>query len=143
MMTPEQFCEAIDALDLTQNTAATLLGVHPRTTRRWANAERAIPGPVSNFLRYLVDARMKAVNPKARKTKGSVGPTFVCEFSDGQITRMSTYTSLTRLDWERGVRLSQAAYQSRWRKRELAPVPPTIVAAHFEQDGKVLAQREF
>jgi len=145
-MTPEQFCEAIDALGLTQDTAATLLGVHPRTTRRWANAEREIPGPVDNFLRYLVGARMKAANairvaPKARKTKGSVGPTFVCEFSDGQVTRMSTFTSLTKLDLERGLRLSRAAYEARARRfhRSLPPVPPPIVCARFEQDGKTLA----
>jgi hypothetical protein len=34
----------------------------------------------------------------------------------------------------------------RWQYREnainlVAPVPPTIIAAHFEQDGKMLAQR--
>jgi len=79
---------------------------------------------------------------------------------------MSVFTSLDRLDWDRGMRLSQAAYQSRWRTRVLAqylkqngylrltrwqyrepainliaPVPPAIIAARFEQDGKVLAQR--
>src|SRR5262249_1009562 len=146
MMTPEQFCEAIDALSLTQDTAATLLGVHPRTTRRWANAEREIPGPVANFLRHLVDARMKVANairevPKARKTKGSIGPTLVCEFSDGQVTRMSTFTSLTKLDLERGLRLSRAAYEARARRSHgsLPPVPPPIVRAHFEQNGKTLA----
>jgi hypothetical protein len=79
---------------------------------------------------------------------------------------MSTFTSLENLDWGRGERLAQAAYQSRWRMRMraqyreqngglrltrwqyrenaidlVAPVPPAIVAAHFEQDGKILAQR--
>ena len=62
--------------------------------------------------------------------------------------------------------MAQAAYQSRWRTRALAqyheqngglrltrwqyrenainliaPVPPAIISARFEQDGKVLAQR--
>jgi hypothetical protein len=53
-----------------------------------------------------------------------------------------------------GLRLSQAAYQSRWRTRKraqyreqtgkvcavdpVAPAPPPIISAHFECDGKVL-----
>jgi DNA-binding transcriptional regulator YiaG len=57
MMTPEQFKRALDELELTQPTAAALLGVHPRTTRRWANAEREIPMPVRNFLWYLIGKR--------------------------------------------------------------------------------------
>jgi hypothetical protein len=51
---------------------------------------------------------------------------------------MSVFTSLEKLDWERGERLSIAAYQSRWRTHD---VPPAIISARFEQDGKVLAQR--
>jgi len=86
-----------------------------------------------------------------KRGKDRVGPTFVCEFADGTTTRMSTFTSLERLDWERGKRLSQAAYESRWRTRQrahhagfVAPLTmlPAIVSAHFEQDGKVLAQYE-
>jgi hypothetical protein len=88
---------------------------------------------------------------KQPKHKDRVGPTFVATFADGAVTRMSTFTSLTNLDCARGVRLSQAAYQSRWRTRErvhhagfVAPLTtlPAIVSAHFEQDGKVLAQYE-
>ena len=90
-------------------------------------------------------AGYRVSKPKA-KSGGRVGPTFVAKFADGTVTRMSTFTSLENLDWDRGVRLSQAAYQSRWRARHrvpyavdfVAPVPPAIVAAHFEQDGKVL-----
>jgi len=40
------------------------------------------------------------------------------------------------------VRLSQAAYEARARRRfggSLRRVPPPIVRAHFEQDGKTLA----
>jgi DNA-binding transcriptional regulator YdaS (Cro superfamily) len=99
------------------------------------------------------------------KPKDRVGPTFVAEFADGTTTRMSVFTSIETLDWGRGERLSIAAYEARWRTRALAqyreqnggrltrwqyrepainliaPVPPAIIAAHFEQDGKVLAQR--
>jgi hypothetical protein len=63
--------------------------------------------------------------------------TFVAEFVDGEITRMTTYTeSLAKLDIGRGVRLSQHAYRSRMKQK-----PPAIVAARFENtDGKVLEQ---
>ena len=77
--------------------------------------------------------------PKTRKHKNQVGPTCVAEFADGTRTRMTTCTSLEKLDWDRGVRLSRAAYQSR---HPGAPVPPAIISVHFEQDGKVLAQRK-
>jgi hypothetical protein len=88
-----------------------------------------------------------------KRGKDRVGPTFVAEFADDVITRMSTFTSLEKLDWDRGERLSQAAWQSRWRvwfrkqTGKVCPVdpdtliPPVIVAARFEQDGKVLGTR--
>ena len=96
-------------------------------------------------------AGYRVSKPKA-KSKGRVGPTFVAEFADGVVTRMSTFTSLEKLDWDRGERLSIAAWQSRRRARErkqqrpyralsVVPVPPAIVSAHFEQDGVVLARR--
>jgi hypothetical protein len=112
-------------------------------------------------------AGYRVVKPRKPKTlqhnKKRVGPTFVAEFVDGTVTRMSTFTSLEKLDWDRGMHLSQAAWQSRWWTRTcgpylkqagsphrkpypvalVTPVPPAIVAAHFEQDGKILAQREF
>jgi hypothetical protein len=87
-----------------------------------------------------------------KRGKDRVGPTFVAEFADGTTTRMSVFTSLEKLDWNRGERLSQAAWEARWRARGrkqqrpywtlfVAPVPPAIVAAHFEQNGVVLARR--
>ena len=78
----------------------------------------------------------KPRKPKSPETR--VGPTFVAEFADGEVTRMSTFTSLEKLDWDRGERLSIAAYQSRWRTNN---VPPAILSERFEQDGVVLAQR--
>jgi hypothetical protein len=113
-------------------------------------------------------AGYRVVKPRKPKTlqhnKKRVGPTFVAKFADGTVTRMSTFTSLEKLDWRRGVRLSQAAYQSRWTMRpqeaaryhtrrehedainrhyaRVAPPPPAIVSAHFEQDGTVLARYE-
>ena len=35
-------------------------------------------------------------------------PTFVARFADGEVTRMTTHTSLTTLDVDRGVRLSHS-----------------------------------
>ena len=94
---------------------------------------------------YRVSKPRKQKNPKRGTDR--VGPTCVAMFADGEVTRMSTYTSLTRLDWERGLRLSQAAYESRWQTRvrvhgvpPLSALPP-IVSAYFEQDGVVLARR--
>jgi hypothetical protein len=98
---------------------------------------------------YRVSKPRKQKNPKRNKDR--VGPTFVAEFADGVVTRMTTFTSLEKLDWDRGERLSQAAYQSRWRTQYRKrygklypvdpPIPPTIVSARFEQDGKVLGTR--
>jgi hypothetical protein len=73
-----------------------------------------------------------------KRGKDRLGPTFVAKFADGTQTRMSTFTSLEKLDWGRGERLSRAAYQSRLRTRD---DPPAIVSARFEQGGRVLAQR--
>src|SRR5262249_46912780 len=82
---------------------------------------------------------VKPRKPKCfKRGKDRVGPTFVAKFADGTVTRMSTFTSLTKLDWERGERLSIAAYQSRHRTRE---APPAIISARFEQDDKVLGTR--
>jgi len=53
-MTPDEYREALEALDLTQAGAAKLLGVDDRTSRRWACGERDIPPPAVRFLRYLI-----------------------------------------------------------------------------------------
>jgi transcriptional regulator with XRE-family HTH domain len=88
---------------------------------------------------YRTVKSRRPVKLKSPKHKNQVGPTCVAEFADGTRTRMTTCTSLEKLDWDRGVRLSRAAYQSR---HPGAPVLPTIISVHFEQDGKVLAQRK-
>jgi hypothetical protein len=94
--------------------------------------------------------------------KDRAGPTIVCEFFGGVVTRMTVHTPVEpgKLDWSRGMKLARAAYQSRWRAGIrahhlratgkpcavdlVAATPPAIVKAHFEQDGKVIAryQRE-
>jgi hypothetical protein len=106
-------------------------------------------------LKIVKEAGYRVSKPRKSKIfkrgKDRVGPTFVAEFADGEITRMSTFTSLENLDWNRGECLAQAAWEARWRARErkqqrpwtlfVAPVPPAIVSARFEQDGVVLARR--
>jgi hypothetical protein len=86
--------------------------------------------------------RVSKPKPKQYRRKGKhkdrVGPTFRAEFADGTVTRMTTFTSLEKLDWDRGERLSIAAYQSR---RGTHNAPPAIISAHFEQDGVVLGTR--
>jgi hypothetical protein len=83
------------------------------------------------FLRGL---GFRVTMPKPKVVKNRVGPSFVATFADGNVTRMSVYTSLAQLDYERGMRLACIAYQSRTRRN-----PPPIVSACFEQDGKTLA----
>lgn len=49
-----EYRDALSALGLSQVGGARLLGVDPRTSRRWARGEVDIPEPVARFLRYLV-----------------------------------------------------------------------------------------
>jgi hypothetical protein len=108
---------------------------------------------VTKAIKTLRTAGYRISKPRKPKVfkrgKDRVGPTFVCTFADGVTTRMSVFTPLDNLDWARGVHLSEAAWSSRWRAHRrtfrsgttgpVAPVPPVITAAHFEQDGAVLA----
>lgn len=76
------------------------------------------------------------------KIKDRVGPTFVAMFADGEITRMSTFTSLSSLDVARGLRIARAAYITRL-KCEAPYSTPAILSARFEQDGQVLASYDW
>lgn len=58
-MSPEEYRELIGLLGLTQSGAAALLGVDARTSRKWANRERAIPPAVARFLRYIHRAKVR------------------------------------------------------------------------------------
>src|SRR5437868_1621694 len=53
-------------------------------------------------------------------------PTFVARFADGIMTRMTCNSEDLHLDLGRGIKLSQAAYESRTGKS-----PPAIVEARF------------
>ena len=126
---------------------------------------------LASALALVKAAGYRVTKPKAPKKKDRVGPTFVAQFADGQVTRMSTWTTLEKLDVERGKRLAQAAWSNRARTRprpfsealillqsnpmmnqdrladyvarKLDLTPPAILSAHFEQDGRVLAAYNF
>jgi hypothetical protein len=109
--------------------------------------------PLDEAIVLVKAAGYRISKPKAKskpKFKDRVGPTFVARFVDDEIVRMSTHCSSESLNWARGERLAQAAWRSRWRRRQriytpypvVEPVPPAIVEARFEeQDGVVLARR--
>ena len=67
----------------------------------------------------------------------STSPAFVAIFTDGEVTRMTTFQKTKALDLGRGVRLARAAYESRTKK-----TPPPIFEAHYERDGEVLESYE-
>lgn len=57
-MTAKQFRAALDRLGLSQAAAANLVGADPRTGRRWALDERAVPECVAILLRLLIDGKI-------------------------------------------------------------------------------------
>lgn len=59
-MTAEQFQSAIDRLGLSQVGAARLVGADPRTGRRWALDERAVPESVAILLRLMLAGKVTA-----------------------------------------------------------------------------------
>jgi hypothetical protein len=66
-------------------------------------------------------------------------PTFVAQFDNGEVTRMSVATALDELDFARGVRISHAAMALRASHRPELHSDSKIVAAWFELGGVKLA----
>lgn len=52
-MTPQQFRTVITKIGLSQVQAAHVLGVTPRTARRWALGEVKVPPPAAKLLRLM------------------------------------------------------------------------------------------
>jgi hypothetical protein len=66
-----------------------------------------------------------------------VSPTFVAQFSDGVVTKMTCHCAQGNLDVRRGIVISRIAYESRTKGKE----PPPIVEARFQTpDGKILCE---
>jgi hypothetical protein len=64
-------------------------------------------------------------------------PTFVCQFSDGVVTKMTIHCTPGKLGLRRGIALSRIAYQSRTKGKQ----PPPIANARFQTlDGVVLRE---
>lgn len=55
MMSRDEYRDALAALGLAQEEVGRLLGVGPRTARRWASGEIDVPGPVEMHLRLWRD----------------------------------------------------------------------------------------
>jgi hypothetical protein len=66
-----------------------------------------------------------------------VSPTFVCNFSDGEQTRITVWCG-NGLDVARGVKLARYAYESRRKGK----TPPPMTSATFvsARDGAMLAK---
>jgi DNA-binding transcriptional regulator YiaG len=71
----DEYRALIDQLGLSQITAAKLLGVDPRTSRRWASGAVAYHSSAQSFLRYLVktgesgDEAMRVLRARNRQLK--------------------------------------------------------------------------
>jgi DNA-binding transcriptional regulator YiaG len=66
-MTPNQYRKAIEQLGLSQVRAARLLGVDPRTSRRWALEERSIPKHAAILLRLLLAGKITMADIEAAR----------------------------------------------------------------------------
>jgi plasmid maintenance system antidote protein VapI len=69
-MTGNEYRDIIARLGLTQTGAAHVLGVHPRTSRKWACDERSIPEMVAVFLKYLLATRQTPAFARLMKNLG-------------------------------------------------------------------------
>lgn len=52
-MTPATLRATLSGIGLSQSHAARLLGVNPRTMRRWIAGEQPVPGPADRLLNLL------------------------------------------------------------------------------------------
>ena len=59
-MTAKQFQAAIDRLGLSQVGAARLVGADPRTSRKWAAGDNAVPECVAILLRLMLAGKITA-----------------------------------------------------------------------------------
>ena len=103
-----------------------------------AQANPSLPD-LERALQLVKAAGYRVTKPKSRKLT-SRGPTCVVRFADGVLCRMTTHCRDDALDYERGIRLCQAA----WSTRLALPMAqaPQVISAHFERHGNVLGQAE-
>jgi DNA-binding transcriptional regulator YiaG len=53
-MTPKELRKALEALEISQITAARWLSVDPRTVRRWLAGDRKVPGMAVEMIRTWI-----------------------------------------------------------------------------------------
>lgn len=91
-------------------------------------------------IKLLRAAGYRVTKPKPRIGKNQRFPVYVAMFKNGEVTRMTTYTSLEKLDFSRGDRLAKAALEVRASvRRDPSLLFTTIEKAWFEIDGVRLA----
>lgn len=91
------------------------------------------PEELAQAIALVKSAGFNVSKPRAKKLT-TVGPTFVANWSDGVVTRMSIHTNDMRPDVGRAVRVSAAAYDSRTKGLGVA----RLESGSFERGGKVL-----
>jgi hypothetical protein len=64
---------------------------------------------------------------------------FVAEFADGECVRMSTHCP-KGLDWERGRKLAQAAWETRWWQKQITPAWERIQAERPKPEPEAPSQ---
>ena len=81
-MTPKQYRNALDRLELRQREASQLLDVAPRTSRRWESGTAPVPRAVALVLLLMIKYQLAPADVlallepkrKARKTGKTVSP---------------------------------------------------------------------
>ena len=58
-MTPKQYSDAIDHIGPSRSQAARMLGIHPRTSRKYAAGDLAVPVTVEKLIEFLLKEERK------------------------------------------------------------------------------------
>lgn len=80
------------------------------------------PEDIKAAVALLKAAGFRISKPKAKQPKGRVGPSFEAAFADGQTVRMTVFSDVHKLDWERGRRIAVAAWRARMWQLMVAPL---------------------
>jgi len=68
-MSKREYQACIDALGLSQVGAAELVGIDPRTSRRFSRGEYDVPQPIALLLRVMVKHKVTAESAQALLTE--------------------------------------------------------------------------
>lgn len=77
-MTPEQFRKARQSLGLSISQMAEILGINPRTVRRWEEGDALPPNPTaSRVMQWMLDGFRPPEWPDKLKAGAGGNPTWV------------------------------------------------------------------